>query len=201
MKLKYAGPRPLISHHGVTFKEGKEDKYVYLVVAIEILKTIQNLHDGVKEFHYEDKTHSFSDDEMMMMVMAYHPDLEVVMNKEMEGFQKHLDHEVENLEHNHVLSKEELYVFKNNLDVMREYRIQRAKNKVFYFHVVATIAEIIKKEKIKKIVVPFNDRYWHVLQTLEGELAHTKPPAIAKLTTQNINGELKAIMVLERLYE
>ena len=30
MELKYVGLKPVISEHGISFKDGKEDKYVYI---------------------------------------------------------------------------------------------------------------------------------------------------------------------------
>ena len=39
-KIRYSGPRPMISQYGIEFKEGKEDKYVYLTISIQILKAI-----------------------------------------------------------------------------------------------------------------------------------------------------------------
>jgi len=40
MTIKYVGPRPTISHRGINFKDGKEDKYVYLMIGIQILQAI-----------------------------------------------------------------------------------------------------------------------------------------------------------------
>ena len=37
MKIEYAGLKPVISEHGISFKDGKEDKYIYLSYAIDIL--------------------------------------------------------------------------------------------------------------------------------------------------------------------
>ena len=41
-KLHYVGPRVEISHHGIKYKKSKEDKYVYLMAALELLKDIDN---------------------------------------------------------------------------------------------------------------------------------------------------------------
>ncbi len=43
MKIKYLSARPMISHHGIDFKDGKEDKYVYLIIAVQILKAIDKI--------------------------------------------------------------------------------------------------------------------------------------------------------------
>ena len=54
---------------------------------------------------------------------------------------------------------------------MREYKIQRAVNKIYYIHSIKHIATIIKREKIKEIDTPFYEKYWHVLQTIQGKLS------------------------------
>jgi len=42
LKVKYVGSHIEISQHGIHYKKDKEDKYVYLMVAFEILKDIDN---------------------------------------------------------------------------------------------------------------------------------------------------------------
>ena len=42
LKIKYAGPRPVINQHGVFFKDGKEDKYNFLLTALKILISLDN---------------------------------------------------------------------------------------------------------------------------------------------------------------
>jgi hypothetical protein len=75
---------------------------------------------------------------------------------------------------------------------MRDYKTQRAKNKIFYFHCIQTIAEIIIENKIKKIETPFNERFWHILQTLEGELSKDKISSTLEL--DNSNDTTKAVL-------
>lgn len=183
MKLEYVGPRPIITHHGVNFKDGKADKYVYLVAAIEILKALEHIHDEIKEIAHFEKNLQLSDDSMAKVVVKYHPDLEEVMSKEIDGFITHLDMEIQDVDNNKILAKEEKETFKNNYKIMKEYRVQRAKNKIFYFHAITTITELIKNKKIKKIVTNFDERHWHVLQSLEGELAKGKNSVKSKLDT------------------
>ena len=42
MKLEYAGLKPVINEHGISFKDGKEDKFIYLSFAIGILNAIDH---------------------------------------------------------------------------------------------------------------------------------------------------------------
>jgi hypothetical protein len=57
---------------------------------------------------------------------------------------------------------------------MHDYRIQRAKNKLFYEHIIQTIAQIIKEKRIKVIDTPFHEKFWHILETISGEIARGK---------------------------
>ena len=42
MKFEYVGYRPIISHHGITFKQGKDDKFVYFPYVYEILNSLNH---------------------------------------------------------------------------------------------------------------------------------------------------------------
>ena len=77
---------------------------------------------------------------------------------------------------------------------MRNYKIQRAKNKIFYFHCIETIVETILKYKIKEIDTPFNERFWHILQTVEGKLSNQKITSNLKIEEEN--NLLKAMLLI-----
>ena len=71
MEIKYAGPRPQISHHGVSFKDGKEDKYVYLMIALQILRAIDKDYDEQKSYSYDTKTQRLGNEEMLTILLSY----------------------------------------------------------------------------------------------------------------------------------
>lgn len=48
MKVEYAGPKPIIDEKGIFFKDGKEDKFVYLTFAIDILNSINHPYEEKK---------------------------------------------------------------------------------------------------------------------------------------------------------
>ena len=75
---------------------------------------------------------------------------------------------------------------------MKDYKIQRAINKIYYFHIVELIADIIKSHKIRDISTPFNEHFWHILQTLQGQLSKTKDSIKTELhENENSTLELK----------
>jgi hypothetical protein len=197
MKIKYAGPRPQISHHGVSFKEGKEDKYVYLMIALQILKAIDKDYEDKKSYSYDLETERLSNDEMLNIITSYKPDLEEIARKEAAAYGLKLDEEVEEVEHNSTLSEVEKKIWINNLNIMKEYRIQRAVNKIYYMHAIEFIAAVIKREGIKEIDTPFYEKYWHVLQTIEGQFSDTKTPISTELKVEpDKEGQLIARMFI-----
>ena len=197
MKIKYSGPRPFINHHGISFKDGKEDKYVYLMISLQILSAIDKNYDDHKSYSYDLNTKRLSDDEMFHIMTSYEPELEKIANDEAISYGLKLDEEIEDIEKNQTISSIEKYAWINNLKIMKDYRIQRAINKIYYMHSIDYIAEVIKREHIKEIDAPFYEKYWHVLQTIEGRFAHVKTPISTNLLVEpNKNGELIAKLII-----
>ncbi|AXH10180.1 hypothetical protein CP960_09420 [Malaciobacter halophilus] len=195
MKLEYAGLKPMINEHGVSFKDGKEDKFVYLKYAIDILLAIDHEHEKKRKYSHQLKEQTLSAQEIVNILLKYHPKLEETINKEIKNYLTHLDSEEQSVEKSLTLTQIEKETFINNLEIMRDYKIQRAKNKIFYFHCIETIVEIILKREIKEIDTPFNERFWHILQTLEGALNEHKIRSDLKIDRSNTS-QLKAMLLI-----
>jgi hypothetical protein len=170
MTIKYAGPRPTISHHGIEFKEGKEDKYVYLMIGIQILQAIDKDYGEKDSYSYDLNTQRVSDDIMINIVELHEPHIQEEIEQEISNYKEKIDREIDNVLDNKVLKKVEKDVWINNINIMKTYRIQRAVNKIYYMHCITNIKDVIKREGIKEIDTPFFEKYWHVLQTLQGAL-------------------------------
>ena len=188
MELKYVGLKPVISEHGISFKDGKEDKYVYLSFAIDILIALDHnyVHD-VKYSHTVNKQR-VAPNEILEILLKSHPNLENTMDEEISAYMIHLDKKEEDINNQTHLSEIEKQTYIANLRIMRDYLIQRAKNKIFYIHCIDTIAQSIIHHKIKELNTPFNEKFWHILQTLEGKLSLHK--VSSNLKVEN----LKAIL-------
>jgi len=170
MKIEYAGPRPMISQHGVQFKDGKEDKYVYLMISIQILQAIDKIYEGHKSYSYDTTTKKFSNDEIEEILNAQSSTLGESIKKEQEYYSLKIAEEIKHIEERTNLSEDEKKAWVNNLEDMQNYRIQRAVNKIYYMHSIDMIKNIITREKIKEIDAPFDEKYWHVLQTIQGSV-------------------------------
>ena len=196
MTIKYAGPRPEISHHGIQFKDGKEDKYVYLIIAVQILKAIDKDYEEKKSYSYDTNTKRFSDDELLNIMHEYEPHLkEAVMQEEIK-YEEHLQEEIEQVKQRADLKEIEKDIWINNLNIMQQYRIQRAVNKIYYLHCVKDIATVIKRERIKEIDTPFYEKYWHVLQTIQGMLSEGRDSVGSDLKVEMTENGMTAKMFI-----
>lgn len=193
MQLKYVGPKPIISEHGVSFKDGKEDKYVYIQSAIEILHALNHEYIKGKIYKYDANFIKLSDKEIENTILKYKPELKSTIEKEISSYKIYLDEEIKNVKESHPLLIElELNALKNNLQIMHEYRVQRAVNKIYYMHIIEIISDLIKEHKIRDISIPFNEKFWHILQTVQGDLARGKNSIDSKLIeNENCTLELK----------
>ncbi len=194
MKLEYAGLKPIISEHGVSFKDGKEDKFIYLSFAIDILNAIDHTYEQKKKYSHQLDHKNLSSIEIVNTLLKFHSDLEDTMNKEIDSYVSHLDNEENEVKNRTNLSEIEKDTFVANLKLMRKYKTQRARNKIFYFHCIETIVETILKYKIKEIDTPFNERYWHILQTIEGKLSTNKISSNLKIIDED--AVLKAMLLI-----
>jgi hypothetical protein len=181
MKLEYAGLKPVISEHGISFKDGKEDKFVYLAIAIDILNALDHTYEKKKTYSHEVNNKPLSPNEIIDILLKYHPNLEETVDTEISSYMLHLDEEENVVEHRTHLLDIEKKAYINNLKLMRNYKIQRAKNKIFYFHCIETIVETILKYQIKEVDTPFSERFWHILQTIEGKLSEHKISSILRI--------------------
>ena len=57
---------------------------------------------------------------------------------------------------------------------------------------IVPIVEIIIEHKIKELTTPFNMKFWHILQSIEGKLALHRIGS--SLKTSNENNNLKAVL-------
>lgn len=174
MTLKYAGPKPMISKHGISFKDGKEDKYVYLNIVYQILKTIDQDSSSQNSFESNSNNDAFDSKQMYQTILSYDPTLKEVMKTHLNNYLVHLDNEIEDVKKSPAFEAIEKDTFVNNLKIMKEYKIQRATNKIFYMHTIGVAVDVIKNKKIKKISTPFNEKFWHTLKTIQGHLARNK---------------------------
>lgn len=192
MKFEYVGYRPIISHHGITFKQGKDDKFVYFPYVYEILNALNHEYTTNKNrYSTSINLENASIDKLYKIVEKYFPNIEKSIEDKLKRYKEHLEEEREDINSRPNLSDIEKNIFLTNLDLMKNYRINRAKNKIFYYFAIATIAEIIKEKRIKELDIPYHNKFWHVLNTLQGVLSSEKISSNIKVQYFDTKLELK----------
>ena len=76
------------------------------------------------------------------------------------------DYKDEDLSYLNVLNDVEKKVLINNYKYVRDYRVQRATNKLVYEEIINKAVELIKKKKIENIKTPFSMNFLHVLESI-----------------------------------
>ena len=87
MKLKYVGPKPIISHTGILFDNNKEDKFVYLNIIIQLLKSLNHEYIENRVYTYEANTSRLNNDELFEELKKFCPKIED-MSKDREHLQE-----------------------------------------------------------------------------------------------------------------
>lgn len=174
MKFKYAGHKTVISQYGISFKQGKDDKFVFYPYVYEILNALDNDYDLHKKHSYQIKKEELNIEKLLDMVFKYNPDLLLDMDNKVNSYIKNLDDEETRIKQRTTLTSIEKDVYLANLESMREYKIQRAKNKIFYFFCIESIVQIITNNKIKMLELPFNGLFLHVLKSVQNKLSTHK---------------------------
>lgn len=191
MELKYIGLKSYINQHGIFFKTGKEDKFSYLSSTINILKAIDNNYERQKHYTYECKQTLFESANMIEILKSYFPNIEEDIEKKINKFVSHLEREDKEIRNSTRLNDLEKVAFCNNLNLMKNYKKGRMQNKIFYFYCIDAISKVIIKNKIKRIDTIFNEKFWHVLDSVKHQLAKYKINSTLK--TQIKEDNIKAI--------
>lgn len=172
MQLKYVGPKEMISIHGISFKSGKDDKYVYINPAMEIYNAIHHDYEKDTVYTHQIEKRGITDENILNKILKLKPNLKPTCDKEIAQLDIQLDEEIEDVKNHKGLTQEEQKILRNNLIIMKNYRLQRETNKIIYNHLIEIIVDDIIKHKLKNISAPFNEKFWHVFQTIQGELSN-----------------------------
>jgi len=184
LKVQYVGPRVEVSNHGVAYRKSKEDKYVYLIGALEILKNIDNDTERKKLYSHQFENKAL--EEVLHSILKYHESaIEKKVEEEECQYEKKIQHEIETIRKLPHLTDIDKEVWIKNIELLKDYRIQRAVNKRCYIHCIQSIVQVIKNKKIQEITTPFNKSFFHVLNSICGALTTGKPSLDAKVIEEN----------------
>ena len=175
MTIKYAGPKAIISHTGIDFDTNKEDKYVYLDIALQLVEALD--HDYLENKTYVHTLEKrLSNDEIVTLLKKRCPSFDDLINSTDHETEDLLDEDMQRAHKNKVLNDEEKDVLEKNISLMHDYMLQRSINKRAYYCVIGLLADIAAKGHIDKITLPMQQNYAHVLHSLQGILRKEKKP-------------------------
>ena len=175
MTIKYAGPKAIISHTGIDFDTNKEDKYVYLDIALQLVEALD--HDYLENKTYVHTLEKrLSNDEIVTLLKKRCPSFDDLINSTDHETEDLLDEDMQRAHKNKVLNDEEKDVLEKNISIMHDYMLQRSINKSAYYCVIWLLSDIAVKDHIDKITLPMQQNYVHVLHSLQGSLIKEKKP-------------------------
>lgn len=198
-RVEYVGPRVEISNHGITYKYSKEDKYIYLAAALEILKCIDNDYDKKPFYSHACTNMSLKGKDLHTILKRYEARIEESISEECKKYERKRAHEIEHIQQIPYLTDIDKEVWIKNIEIMQQYRVQRAINKMYYMHTIQDIIQVIKDKKIKQISVPFNKNFFHVLNTIKGALITGKPSLEAKVTEEYDKDQIMVLKLTIRI--
>ena len=197
-KLHYVGPRVEITNRGIVYKRSKEDKYIYLVAALEILKDIDNDYEKRPSYVHYFKNHALQEKSMHTLLQQHEGDVEECISEECKKYKQKMQHEIERIKTLPYITDIDKEVWIKNIEIMKEYKMQRAMNKMYYMHCIQDIVKVIQHKKVKQITAPFNKDFFHVLNTLKGALITSKPSLDAKVIEKHDKNDNILVMLTIR---
>ena len=194
MKIKYVGPKPLISKSGISFDSEYDDRYTYLNIAIQLLKALDHQYFEKKTYTYAVDSKRLKDDDIVEGLKTYCKDIESVVQDAIDAEQKVIDDELKRAKENKLISQVEKDALIKNIKMMQSYRLQYATNDALYKCAVKELAERVKHDHIDYIIVPMFQRFAAVLHSIQEELSNQRFPIDTKMDIYEDNGKLMAKM-------
>lgn len=198
MQLKYVGPKPIISHHGVTFDNNKVDKFDYLNIVLQLLKALDHEYMEENTYTYDTNTKRLDNKTLVNELYNFCPDIEAIVDDRDHIIEEDIAKELQDVKENTVLSAIDKETLENNITIMHDYLVQRAINKSVYYYAIEVLANLIRKHHLEYIIVPMYEKFVHILHSLQGVLKKQKYPLDTKLDIYQEDGKLLAKLEIIR---
>jgi len=196
MQIKYVGPKPLISQHGITFDNNKVDKFAYLNILMQLLDAIDHEYHEDQVYTYNTSTKRLEYETLVATLRKYCPDIEEVLLNRDDLIEEDLAQELQDARENKLLSLEDKEALENNIKLMHDYIVQRSINKAVYYEAIKALAELVLKHKIEHIVVPMYEKFIHILHSLQGVLRSKRHPIDTRIEIYQEDASLLAKLMI-----
>ena len=151
--------------------------------------------DNIYTYNVEGKR--LNDEALFAQLLTLNSNLQTMIEEDLNMLNSYLEEEIEKSASHKEYDEEERKVYKNNLLLMKEYRIQRETNKIVYKNLIKIIVDDIIEHRLKEMSAPFNERYWHIFQTIQGELSNHNKRSIG--STLDIHHENSALTIFLKI--
>ena len=198
LQLKYVGPKPIISHHGVTFDNNKVDKFDYLNIVLQLLNALDHEYIQEKTYTYDTTTKRLDNKALIEELYKYCPDIDSVVDDRNHMIEEDIAKDLQDAKENTVLSAIDKQTLENNITIMHDYLVQRAINKSVYYYAIEQLANLVRKNNLEYIIVPMYEKFVHILHSLQGVLKKQKYPLETKLDIYQEEGKLLAKLEIIR---
>ncbi|MDY0120642.1 MAG: hypothetical protein RBR54_01760 [Sulfurimonas sp.] len=198
LQLKYVGPKPIISHHGVTFDNNKVDKFDYLNIVLQLLNALDHEYIQEKTYTYDTTTKRLDNKALIEELYKYCPDIDSVVDDREHMIEEDIAKDLQDAKENTVLSAIDKQTLENNITIMHDYLVQRAINKSVYYYAIEQLANLVRKNNLEYIIVPMYEKFVHILHSLQGVLKKQKYPLETKLDIYQEEGKLLAKLEIIR---
>lgn len=188
--LKYVGPKPLFSVSGISFDNSKEDKFIYLSILAELIEALDHEYANDQRYVVETGSKPLDENILLELIRRRPSNLDEQIEYWIAKTTQEIDDDIQRAQDNPILSQEEKVILKNNLEILRPYRMQRSINKSIYYAGVKLLASIIKQGGIQYIVTPMYPKFLHVLHSVQGTLRTIHPPVDSKIDIYEDQGHL-----------
>jgi len=190
MLLKYAGPKPLVSAHGITFDFNKEDKFIYLSIVAELIQALDHDYIENKRYTYLARAKPLDIDSIFKLISDKEPNLSSQIEERRLIAEKEIENEIQRARDNRLLGEEERNVLIRNINLLHDYQVNRAVNKTLYYCGVDAIANEIKKGHIDSISAPMFPKFLHVLHSIQGAFKLLMPSVETQIDIFEAEGHL-----------
>ncbi len=196
MTIKFVGSKASISHRGITFSDNKEDKYLYLNIALQLIQALDHEYIADKVYRYEPDTKRLSDSEIVQALSSYCDNLKTLIDDAAAKADAYVNDQITHAQVNRTLNSDERHVLEKNYEMMRHYIVQRHVNKTVYYCAVGVLADIMRRGHIDSVAAPMYERFLHVFHSVEGVLHRHKRPIDTKIDIYEVDGQLFAKLAL-----
>jgi hypothetical protein len=190
MQLVYSGPKPLISSHGISFDNNKDDKFIYLGILAELIQALNHEYIAERIYTYNADGHPLSPDDILAQIRKCDANVDEAMTLAKKNAEENIEEELERAHNNHVLNAQDKEILIKNISMMRNYQINRAINKAVYYSGLTSLAELVKKNRIDSIGSSVVAQFTHVLHSLQGTLLKLRPPMDSVIDIYEHQGQL-----------